>query len=402
MARSKKLNRRPPTAPRRAHRSLGRIFRAQGEPLEERTLLAISLQGIPDYTQQGPGPITGGGSDVHHDEVAGAVQAIAIDPTNPNRAYVGTTNGGVWRTDNLLAIDSSSFLSPKHVQWASLTDQYPSLSIGSLAFSPTDSRVLYAGIADTSSFRFAGGNPYSGFGGALTGILRTTDRGDSWQELGTQPAALAPSVNVSGSSVGGALPAGAYFAKFTYTNATGESTPGVETPKFTVAAGNIPVLTVPALPPGVTGVNVYLTPPNGASGSEVLYSNYATGGPLGLNIAVNPVGTPPPAVSKLAVPGGGPGPNPAAGGLATTNVIRVVPTDLTTDGTNKLNSQIVLAATSSGVFLSQDGGLTWTSESTGALNKLPANASATDLVVAHGFYAGEVLYAAVPGQGIYR
>ncbi len=30
------------------------------EHLEERTLLAISLQGIPDYTQQGPGPIVGG------------------------------------------------------------------------------------------------------------------------------------------------------------------------------------------------------------------------------------------------------------------------------------------------------------------------------------------------------
>ena len=370
------------------------------EALEQRTLLAISLQGIPDYTQQGPGPITGGGSDVHHDEVAGAVQAIAVAG---NRAFVGTTNGGIFRTDNLHDIDNSTFLDPQHVQWVSVTDQYPSLSIGSLAFSRLDGNVLYAGIADTSSFRFTGGSPYSGFGGALSGILRTTDGGDSWQSLGTQRAALAPTVNANPASVGGALLVGSYLARFTYTNAAGESTPSVESAAFVVAAGNIPTMTVPALPPGVTGTNVYLTAPGGAAGSEVLYANYGTGGVLNLNLAVNPLAAPPPPISKLVVPGGGPAPDPAVGGLAGTNVITIVPTDMTTDGTRNLNTGVVLAATSSGVFISQDGGLSWTSESTGAANKLPANASATDLVVAKsdiGF--GEVLYAAVPGQGVYR
>ncbi len=44
------------------------------EHLEERTLLAVTLTGIPSFIPQGPGPIVGGQSDVHHDEVAGSGQ----------------------------------------------------------------------------------------------------------------------------------------------------------------------------------------------------------------------------------------------------------------------------------------------------------------------------------------
>src|SRR3954451_19820580 len=74
------------------------------EILEDRTLPAVTLVGIPDWANPGPAPIQGGQSDTDNsfgDEVVGAINTIAIDPINPGRAYIGATNGGIWRTDNL-------------------------------------------------------------------------------------------------------------------------------------------------------------------------------------------------------------------------------------------------------------------------------------------------------------
>src|SRR5262249_36491661 len=75
------------------------------EPLEARTLLSTAtLLGVPDWVNQGPGPIANGQAAGLHaggidNPVAGAVSAIAPHPTNPKIVYVGTVNGGVWKTN---------------------------------------------------------------------------------------------------------------------------------------------------------------------------------------------------------------------------------------------------------------------------------------------------------------
>jgi hypothetical protein len=82
-------------------------------------------------------------------------------------------------------------------------------------------------------------------------------------------------VNVTGGgSSGGLLPAGVYFAAYTWTDGAGETTKGTSetASSFTVSAGNIPQVTVPALPTGAAGWNLYLTAAGGASGTETLYS----------------------------------------------------------------------------------------------------------------------------------
>ena len=60
-----------------------------------------------------------------------------------------------------------------------MTDQFPSLSIGALAISSLDptGNTLFAGIGHFS-------NGFFGEGGPLTGLLRTTDGGTHWTELG--------------------------------------------------------------------------------------------------------------------------------------------------------------------------------------------------------------------------
>ena len=142
------------------------------EQFEERALLSIGT-----WVPVGPAPINYGQvtnvapksvSGAYLDQVAGAVTAVAASPTNANILYIGTANGGIWRTSD--ATDANP-------TWTPLTDNMPSLSIGSLAFDPTDAsgQTLVAGIADTSEYGRAGG--------PLTGILRTTDGGATWTQL---------------------------------------------------------------------------------------------------------------------------------------------------------------------------------------------------------------------------
>jgi photosystem II stability/assembly factor-like uncharacterized protein len=100
--------------------------------------------------------------------VVGAIKAVAAHPTNPDIVYAGAVNGGVWRTTN--ARDARP-------TWVQLTDAQESLSIGALEFDPKDStrRTLLAGTGRFSSLLR--------MGGALIGLLRTTDGGASWTTI---------------------------------------------------------------------------------------------------------------------------------------------------------------------------------------------------------------------------
>ena len=166
---SRKLRRNP--ASRGTEHIHRRRRRLAAEILEDRRLLAnVELLGVPVWQEQGPIGILGGGADVSQGRVSGAVQAIAVHPDNPNIAYVGSVNGGIWRTDDLLFPDPIS----GEIEWQPLTDQFPSLSITSLAFSELDPQTIYAGTGRTSSFQRAG---------TTAGPMKTTDGGSTWSLL---------------------------------------------------------------------------------------------------------------------------------------------------------------------------------------------------------------------------
>jgi hypothetical protein len=117
----------------------------------------------------GPAAIHNGQAAAAPDNtVAGAIKAVATHPTNADIIYVGSVNGGVWKTTNATASSPS---------WTPLTDSNSSLSIGALKFDPTDSthNTLIAGIGRFSSL--------NNIGGPRTGLLRTANGGTSWTPI---------------------------------------------------------------------------------------------------------------------------------------------------------------------------------------------------------------------------
>src|SRR5262249_25372655 len=86
----------------------------------------------PDGTPQGQAL---DGSDIL---VSGRVTAIAVDPTNTNNVYLGTAQGGVWRS-----LDGGA-------NWSPIFDSAQSLSIGALALAPSNPHILYVGTGESN------------------------------------------------------------------------------------------------------------------------------------------------------------------------------------------------------------------------------------------------------------
>ena len=95
--------------------------------------------------------------------VAGRILSIAIDPALSSRVYVGTANGGVWKSS-----DGGTSWSPK-------TDEQPSLAIGALAIDPAATNRVFAGTGE-----YDVGNEYNGYYGQ--GLLYSADFGDAGVE----------------------------------------------------------------------------------------------------------------------------------------------------------------------------------------------------------------------------
>src|SRR5262249_6049641 len=149
------------------------------EPLESRLLLSADLVGVSPWTFEGPAPILNAGSTIAPNNPAtGAVQSVAVNPTNAQQIYVGTVNGGIWRTNNA---DPNN---PGAVTWTPLTDQQASLAIGSIEFSPMDDsgNTIYAGTGSYSNLTWQ--TPPS----TAIGILRTTDGGATWNNFAVNGA----------------------------------------------------------------------------------------------------------------------------------------------------------------------------------------------------------------------
>ncbi len=134
------------------------------EQLEARDVPAIFQAGLPNWEAAGPSPqinsqvIVAPGPLINPS--TGAVEEVSAHPTDPNILFVAGVNGGVWRTFN--AQDPVPNYTP-------LTDQLPSLSIGSMDLNPNNPNQLVAGVARRGSAVDADGDLNAG--GDLVGVI---------------------------------------------------------------------------------------------------------------------------------------------------------------------------------------------------------------------------------------
>ncbi|QEH38654.1 hypothetical protein OJF2_72600 [Aquisphaera giovannonii] len=85
---------------------------------------------------------------------------------------------------------------------------------------------------------------------------------------------VAATVSVGGT--GGSLAAGTYQVAYTFRDAFGESLAGGQSATFTVAAGQVATVTLPALPAGADEIWLYATAANNPTGPLSLYATGIT------------------------------------------------------------------------------------------------------------------------------
>lgn len=98
----------------------------------------------------------------------GRVDAVVGDLHKPFLFYMGSVNGGVWRTTN------------GGQTWENLTDGKSDISsVGAITVAPSDANVIYVGTGESQL------REDLTFG---TGMYRSTDAGQTWQHLGLSDA----------------------------------------------------------------------------------------------------------------------------------------------------------------------------------------------------------------------
>jgi hypothetical protein len=98
----------------------------------------------------------------------GRVSQIDIHPTDGRILIAGAAGGGVWRTDD------------EGANWRPLMDGERTLTIGAVAFAPSNPNILYAASGED------GGGYSPAWGGA--GIYRSDRGGDGWQLMTRLPS----------------------------------------------------------------------------------------------------------------------------------------------------------------------------------------------------------------------
>ncbi|MBI3950140.1 MAG: hypothetical protein HY314_06770 [Acidobacteria bacterium] len=129
------------------------------------TALGLSLPSrneMPLFSSWAASHVLGTWEPLGPGNIGGRTRALLIDPVNPDIMYAAGVAGGVWKTT-----DGGGL-------WAPLADLMANLAVSSMAMSPADSNIIYAG---TGEGYFNGGSVRG------AGVFKTGDGGANWTRL---------------------------------------------------------------------------------------------------------------------------------------------------------------------------------------------------------------------------
>ena len=94
----------------------------------------------------------------------GRLNAVAVDPNDPDTWYVGAPAGGIWKST-----DAGK-------SWRNLFDNFPQIGVSGIAIDPNNSNTLYIATGDDDA-----ADSYS------VGVFKSTNGGQTWEETGLNP-----------------------------------------------------------------------------------------------------------------------------------------------------------------------------------------------------------------------
>ncbi|MEM8487625.1 MAG: hypothetical protein AAF564_18890 [Bacteroidota bacterium] len=103
------------------------------------------------------------------DDISGRLISAQLHPTDENQLWVGSANGGLWKTDN-----SGEY-------WYNVTDALPSMAIGAIALNPNDPTDMMIGT--TSVVGAVSGLGLSNSFALGAGVFRSKDGTKTWHEV---------------------------------------------------------------------------------------------------------------------------------------------------------------------------------------------------------------------------
>ncbi|NKI31860.1 T9SS type A sorting domain-containing protein [Muricauda sp. DJ-13] len=95
----------------------------------------------------------------------GRINAMAVDPNNPDIWYAGAPSGGIWKST-----DAGS-------TWTNLFDEFLQIGVSGIAIDPNDSNIIYIATGDDDA-----ANSFS------VGVFKSIDGGASWAETTLGPS----------------------------------------------------------------------------------------------------------------------------------------------------------------------------------------------------------------------
>ncbi|MDG1571991.1 thrombospondin type 3 repeat-containing protein [Robiginitalea sp. M366] len=94
----------------------------------------------------------------------GRLNAVAIDPNNPDIWYAGAPAGGLWKSTNA------------GQTWTNLFEDFLQIGVSGIAIDPSNSNIIYVATGDDDA-----ADSYS------VGVFKSTDGGTSWNQTGLNP-----------------------------------------------------------------------------------------------------------------------------------------------------------------------------------------------------------------------
>ncbi|MEO7762735.1 MAG: hypothetical protein ABIR78_00080, partial [Ferruginibacter sp.] len=108
------------------------------------------------------------------DDGIGRVNRIAFHPTDANTVFIGTPHGGLWKTTN------------GGTNWSCISGFIPSLGVSGIIVDKINPDIIYILTGDGDGNNGGLVDDY-GYLGYSSGVLKTMDGGNTWQQAGIFP-----------------------------------------------------------------------------------------------------------------------------------------------------------------------------------------------------------------------